>query len=337
MPTGAQGSRHHGQVGHHRVQARQRIGLQKGGLPPAVDAEVDPGHVLAAQGAVGGQRHLLGPGGDRRCGSWRHVVRDLDFPVVLDLARVQKCLQRPALGRHLHHCQRPGALTGAEDAHRQLGAGAELLDQDRLPVTLPQLSDHLRQVGRTPDQGAGADAHARPLVHRLGHHRKLEPDRTGCVQHFEIRRGYAGAAHQPLGGGLVERHRHGQRVAVCAGDAQHLANRRHLGLAGAAAAPLGQVEDQIGRAGQHRIQEVAAAAQPPRPMPGAAQGGLEGGDGLLGVVLGKAVGGFARLAVEIADQVVGDPDVQGQRETSSRRSARRHHACPDSGSVCMGS
>ena len=45
----------------------------------------------------------------------------------------------------------------------------------------------------------------------------------------------------------------------------------------------------------------------------------------------------ARLAVEIADQVVGDPDVQGQRETSSRRSARRHHACPDSGSVCMGS
>ena len=187
--------------------------------------------------------------GSARCTLSRIGVLE---PIVVDVelrarARIDDVLDR----RHHAFVAQP-----LDERHRDVDAGDELLDEHAGRILLDQLLDERAHRAPVARHRVVADALGRAFVVGLddGRHRHaerafdlLERRQIARRHQARARRVDAVLAQHALGEPLVERHR--QHVGVGAGVriVQLLEQRRIERLARAAAAPLGGVEDEIGR------------------------------------------------------------------------------------------
>ena len=100
-----------------------------------------------------------------------------------------------------------------------------------------------------------------------------------------------------------------QRIGERVGDVVHVEDRRHLGLAGHAVQPLGDVEHQVPAVALGQpLDQPLGVADPVGPIAQFQQGRLDGLDRLRPIELGGFFLGVALGQVVVA-QVVGQADV----------------------------
>jgi hypothetical protein len=250
--------------------ARQGVDLQDVRLVVgvAVQAEVDPRHIAAAQHAEGRGRVPVQVDAQllvqRRRAEVVEVVGQLgldpagvDAPLLGRVAREVHLQRRQEVqaGRDARgilvarHASRHGPAQVAHHAHSDLAAVDEMLHQRRLAVAGEDLLDLAAQLGFIVHYRTSADAHARALAGGLDEHGEGQVVVQRLVHPLEGLKGGRGQAvevQDALGHRLVQRQRqrHDPRTGV--GDAHHLQQRRHLRLAAVAPVALGNVEADVG-------------------------------------------------------------------------------------------
>ena len=191
---------------------------------------------------------------------------------------------------------------------RELAPVDVLLDQGRLAVAVDDGGDLDPQLFLVVDHAGGADPLGRALGVGLDDEREgqvgVEPLAPG-LHDLELGRQDAVLAQHLLAQRLVEGDGQGGRVRAGVGDAEELAQSRHLSLAVPSLDPLRDVEDEIDvRLGQDPGQVGGGLeVDHDEPLPGQRVG--DGDDGLGRVELGLLV------AVVGALDVVGEADPDG--------------------------
>ncbi len=143
----------------------------------------------------------------------------------------------------------------------------------------------------------------------------------------EIGRGQPGGADNRLRQALVQGQRHDQGVGKGVGDLVQVEDGGHLGLAGQAVQPLGDVEDQVPAvAGGQALDQLPPVADGVGLVAEGFQGGLEGRDGGRLVEFRRFLFAIAGGQV-IGPQVVGQTDMhkEGKDEGSGRGEGRGEH------------
>ena len=231
------------QIGTVLAQAGKAVRLQHVEVVVGVHAHVDAGAVVEAESRERAHGDLLGlrgelPGDGR--GAHRMDLAAAAAGLVLvgvDLGAVAEAQQ------HRRQRLRRGV---AQQSDVDLAALDVLLGQHRLGEPV---EDHL---GRRPQLALVVhhrEAERDGLVLRLHHHRigQVARDRDlRRLQHRELGRGDAVLAQDHLGDDLVERQRMAQRTGRHIGDPDHLQDAGHMGVAGLALQPVGDVEHHPG-------------------------------------------------------------------------------------------
>jgi hypothetical protein len=296
------------QVGPAGRQAGERVALDEEDAPLGVHAEVEPGHVPAAQGgealAGGPLQPVQLPGAE----PGRHLVADLLAPVLLHLEGVDGGGIRGIQEDDLHGRQHAGTAL-AQQAHGELAPGDVGLHQGWLAVLGDELAGHLAQLLLALHHRLAGDPLGGPLGHRLDQEREAgqlarQPLLAGVHEQVVGGQDAMGADH-PLGQRLVERDRERRRIRAGVGDVEELQQRGDLRLAVAPLEPLGDVEDHVDRRRGQLDGQVAGGLQVDDLV-------AVGGDGLADGLqrLGRVVLGFLVL---LAGQVGGHPlHVEGE-------------------------
>ncbi len=217
----------------------------------------------------------------------------------------------PVQEHHLHGAHDPGVGARARDAHGELAARQVTLHQHRLAEASQQVQAARPQLGRGAQHRTGVDALARPLGQGFGEEgeRQVQPVQVRRAGHLGERRGgQARVAQDALGHALVQGQGQHQGIAEGVGDAVHVQQGGHLGLAPDARQPLGDVEDQVPAVARHQPRgQRPGMADAVRLVAQAPQGALELLDGGEAVELGRLLLAVAHGQV-VVPQVVGQAD-----------------------------
>ena len=238
------------------TEAGQAVHLQHVKVVLGVHPHVDPGAVVEAQRRERTHRDLLSLRGEL-VGDRRRAQRLDRAPAAAGLVLVRIDLGPVA---EAQHHRREGLGRGvAQQPHVDLPAVDVLLGEDGLAEPVEY---DLRRLAQLLGVVHHREAERHRLVLGLDDHRigQIVGDRgLWRVQYREVRGGDVVLAQDHLGDDLVQSQRVPQRPGGDIGNADHLQDARHVGVAGLALQSVGDVEDHAGPlalddAGHERLQ-----------------------------------------------------------------------------------